>query len=278
MKKNDWEHPSCAATPVRINQTSGREDIPSLHSPDRWVATLAHELRNPLNGLLLNLDELRPCCGAGAQTREAYTRVERLSRQMARVIENVLDLCRGAQGTLALNSELLNVGKIVCDSVALVRPLIMAKNQRLLMLISPGLPCVSGQASRLEQVVTNLLTNASKFAENDGSISVIVESDARAILIRVRDDGIGIPHDLLPEIFHVYRRGPLARLGGRQGLGIGLALAKSLVELHHGRLTAHSDGPGLGSEFIVELPLGAALADTQANSLTTFPAQWGDDA
>jgi signal transduction histidine kinase len=138
---------------------------------------------------------------------------------------------------------------------------------------------LQAQASRLEQVLTNLLINATKFTGKNGAISVTVGQTDAAISIHVCDTGIGISPELLPRIFQAYQQGPLARLSRRGGLGIGLALVKSIVELHGGNVTAKSEGPGMGAEFIVNLPLTVQCAQAPlAPYLSTLPSPFIDDA
>ena len=238
---------------------------------DAWVETLAHELKNPLNALLLTLDELRPACAAQPDAQQAYNTAAHVALQMAKVIEEVLDICRAKHGKLFLRTEPVDVGEIVRATVRSVHPLIAQRGQRIAVLISPDLPPLQAQASRLEQVFTNLLVNATKFTGKNGAISITVKQTDAAISIRVCDSGIGISPELLPQIFHAYQQGPLARLGRQGGLGIGLALVKSIVELHGGSVTAKSEGPGMGSEFIVNLPLTVQTGDA-------LPSQFIDDA
>ena len=222
---------------------------------DQWLATLAHELRSPLGAVLMSLDELRPACAAEPDARAARDSAERGSRQMARVIEDVLDLCRGTRGLPPAERAPVDLPRVMAGAIAAARPLLVARRHRLSVQIPDRLPPVDAQASRVEQVLTNLLVNAAKFTEPGGHVRLSAEAAGDAVVLRVADDGIGIAPDLLPHVFDAYRQGPSSALGRPSvGLGIGLALVRWLVELQGGTVTAHSDGPGRGAEFVVRLP------------------------
>ena len=234
-------------------------DLRSRTATDPWVAVLAHELRGPLGAVLMSLDELRPACDAEPDARLARESAERGSRQMARVIEDVLELCRGGLPPAGEEQQPppADVPAAVAGAVAAARPLMTARGHQLSVRLCPRLPAVEARGSRLEQVLTNLLVNAAKFTDPGGHICLTAEAtaDGGTIVMRVSDDGIGMSSNLLPRVFDAGRRGPASGHGDAPaGLGLGLALVKSLVELHGGTVTAHSQGIGHGSEFVVRLP------------------------
>jgi signal transduction histidine kinase len=172
---------------------------------------------------------------------------------MARLIEDVLDLCRGTRGTLAFRARPVDLATVVAAAVRSVRPQIAARRHRLTVSLPPNSTVLEADAGRLEQVLSNLLANAAKFTEPGGHVDLIAAPTPTGLVIRVRDDGVGIEPEALPHVFDLYHQGRAGRERG--GLGIGLALVRSLVELHGGSVTAQSDGPGTGAQFTVFLPM-----------------------
>jgi signal transduction histidine kinase len=231
----------------------------SAQPSDQWMATLAHELRNPLNVIVMALDMLQPICAEEPSAREARDAAEHGSLHMARIIDDVLDLCRGTHGKLCLCRERVDLAEVVARAVETSRPLLAAGNHRLTVSLPPEPVTLEADGSRLQQILTNLLTNAAKYTNPGGQISLIVHSAAGALMFRIRDNGIGIAPDLLPCIFDLYRQGAGAQSRHQGGLGIGLALVKSLVELHGGTVAAYSGGVNSGSEFVVRLPLAQSV-------------------
>lgn len=220
---------------------------------DPWLATLAHELREPLNAVLLSLNELLPICAREPSAIAARDAAERGSRHMAKIISDVLELNRNPR--LPLRTEWCDLREIVAGSIEIARPLFADGRHYLSVLLPPDPVSLRAHPARLQQILTNLLTNAAKFTPPGGQISLIVDALEGELQIRIRDNGIGIEPQLLPHIFDLYRQGNARARRHRDGLGIGLALVKSLVELHGGSVAAYSDGPGRGSEFVVRLPM-----------------------
>ena len=179
---------------------------------------------------------------------------------MASVIRDVLDLCRSARGCLPAHLERVDLPLVVAGAVAATRPLMVARHHRLTVSIPQRLPTLIAQASRIEQILTNLIDNAAKFTEAGGHVTLTVEPVADAIELRVRDDGTGIAREMLPHVFDSRRRDAASRHRPGAGLGIGLPLVKTLVHLLQGTVIVHSDGPGTGSEFVVRLPTSSPLA------------------
>jgi signal transduction histidine kinase len=217
------------------------------------LATLAHELRNPLAAILMALRIIEEDGANGSSARQAREDAERQAQHMVRIIDDMLDVFRGVRGKLTLRLERVELANIVASAIETARPLLEASNHELTVSLPPAPFFLRADPARLEQILTNLLINAAKFTEAGGSIRLSAEAGKDAVMIRVRDSGIGISADLLPRIFDPFEQGG-ARGRWQSGLGIGLALVRSLVELHGGWVRAASPGPGAGSEFIVRLP------------------------
>jgi signal transduction histidine kinase len=230
-------------------------DGPTEETADAWLATLAHELRTPLHSVVLALRAMQRACEGDANARFACGVAERESKQMADIIEDVLDLSRAGRQRLPVRSEPVDIGWVIARGQEAVGHLLTARGHRLSTVVEEGLPLVQADPSRMVQVVTNLLTNAAKFTAPAGNIVVSAGLIGDGICLRVRDDGVGIAASLLPRVFERYVQGPATVDQDRRGLGIGLALVKSIVEAGGGTVAAYSDGPGMGSEFMVLIPL-----------------------
>jgi signal transduction histidine kinase len=218
------------------------------------VATLVHELRDPLATLLTGLSVMRRYDVDEATVRRARERAERQAQHMARIIDDMLDLCRGERGKLSLRTDLVDLTAIVASAAEIAGPSLAARGHHLTIELPPAPVWLVADASRLVQVFTNLLTNAARYTEPCGDIRLVGEVTDDRVTVRVCDTGIGIAPDRLPHVFELVRPEDRLGSGAGAGLGIGLALAKSLVELHGGTIAARSEGPGTGSEFIVHLP------------------------
>jgi signal transduction histidine kinase len=199
--------------------------------------------------------------------------VGRQVRYLARIIDDVLDVNQVRHGKLALHKELIDLGSVIETAVETNRPLLTKRRHRLTTSLPRERLLLLADPLRLQQIVNNLVTNAGKYTEPGGCIFVSVEAIGDAVRIEVRDNGIGMGPDLLPHIFEMFHQGDGQRPGGFSGLGIGLALVKALVELHGGSITAHSDGEGRGSSFVVFLPgiirMGRLNGDTASIALRT---------
>jgi PAS domain S-box-containing protein len=222
---------------------------------DEFLAVLAHELRNPLapitNALYLT-DQPNVAPGELARAMEG---AKRQARQMARLLDDLLDLTRIGRGLLDLNKEWIDVRLIITSCVESIRTLAEERRHKLTVELLPDQVWVEVDAVRLEQVVTNLLTNAISYTDNGGLIRVMLERERDEVVIRVIDSGIGIEPDELSHIFTLFVRGRSRHGYPVAGTGIGLALVKRLVEAHGGKVSAVSEGFGKGSEFIVRLPV-----------------------
>ncbi len=227
---------------------------------DEFLAMLAHELRNPLAPIrtavqLLRLKEL-----AEHQRARARDIIERQVEHLVCLIDDLLDVSRITRGMITLHREPVLVGAIVARAVETARPMIDARRHELTLDLPDDLITVEGDKTRLVQVVGNILNNAAKFTDAGGRITLKVAREGRHAVISVRDTGIGIQPELVPRVFDLFMRAHVESDGGHGGLGIGLALVRRLVDLHDGTVTAHSDGPGHGSEFVVRLPLYTMVA------------------
>jgi PAS domain S-box-containing protein len=222
---------------------------------DEFLATLAHELRNPLapvrNGLeLFKLAESDPELIA-----ETRVMMERQVDHLVRLVDDLLDVARITRGKVELRREVIDLGDTVARAIETVRPLVESRRHRLTVLHS-GVPIrIRGDQVRLAQVIANLLNNAAKYSEEEGEIQIVLERRENQAVIRVRDRGMGIPADILPKVFDLFTQSQRTLDRSQGGLGIGLTLVKNLVGMHEGTVEAHSAGPGEGSEFVVSLPI-----------------------
>lgn len=222
---------------------------------DECLATLAHEMRSPLVTVLYALEVLADGGDLSPVARRAWDIAERQARQAVQLVEDLFDLCAGSLAGLSLNKEAVDVAAVVSRAVETAGSLVAARRHRLTVSLPAAPLILHADPMRLGQVLTNLLVNAAKFTDPGGDIRVTAGAEHGQVVLRVRDSGQGIAADLLPRVFDPFFQvhGP-ERL--RSGLGIGLALVRSLVERHGGTVAAASDGPGRGCEFVVRLTLG----------------------
>jgi PAS domain S-box-containing protein len=188
----------------------------------------------------------------------AHEVIDRQVQQMSRLIDDLMDVSRITHGNLELRRERLELAEVLQGAVETSRPLIDAGAHELAMHLPTEPVYVDGDPTRLAQVFSNLLNNAAKYAGRPGRITIDVERVADAVEVRVRDEGVGIPQEMLSRIFDLFVQVPQSKQSHTGGLGIGLTLVKRLVAMHAGTVTAHSDGPGRGSEFVVSLPIVTA--------------------
>ena len=231
---------------------------------DEFLATLAHELRNPLAPIVLGL-ELLQRAGTPESVQRTHATMQRQLGHLVRIVDDLLDVSRVTLGKLDLQRERLDFHSVLASALETARPAIEASGQTLHVEVPPEPLWVDGDPTRLSQVLANLLSNATRYTHANGRIEVRVGSQGDHLEVAIRDDGIGIPPDMLEKIFDVFTQVSRSVKQARGGLGIGLTLVRRLVELHGGTITAASDGPGTGSTFTLLLPLGAA-ADLRAPS------------
>jgi CheY-like chemotaxis protein len=227
----------------------------AAHRKDEFLAMLGHELRNPLVPIRNAMEIFRLKCKGNLEVQEATEMVERQIQQVTRLVDDLLDVSRVGHGKINLHMMPIDLNTVVGLAVEVSRPLIDAR-KHFLKVSLPGQPVeVDGDPGRLVQVVSNLLNNSAKYSEDRGRIDLTVEVIGDQAVLRVRDTGIGIEPTLLPRIFDLFTQvqGSASRFG--EGLGIGLALVRNMIELHGGCVQAASAGLGLGTEFVVRLPL-----------------------
>ncbi len=272
---------SGAMTPIRDNSghlkgfskvardiTERKQAEESLKEADRrkdeFLAILSHELRNPI-AAIRSAVELARTPGVGEQVSWCHEVIDRQVGQLARLTDDLLDISRIAQGKIELRREPAELATLVARAAEVARPLIDRKGHRLDVDVPNSLPKIEVDPARIEQVLVNLLNNAAKYTENGGRIDVTAEADDNEVVVRVRDTGVGIPPEMLPQIFETYTQVDHSRSRSEGGLGIGLTLVRRLVELHGGHVSAESE-VGRGSVFIVCLPAGCRSSCQGATS------------
>jgi len=225
---------------------------------DDFLAMLAHELRNPLAVIVNGIGVLERMDSGAEEPARIRALIKRQANHLARLLDDLLDVARISQGKITLRREIVDLRAVVDLAIDSERHRLNAKRQRLRVEAAPGPTHVHGDPARLQQIVSNLLNNASKYTAAEGAIAVELTSEAGHATLTVRDNGAGIPADKLASIFDLFFQleTPLARSEG--GLGIGLTLVHRLVDQHGGTVTAASPGVGRGSTFVVTLPLAQA--------------------
>jgi signal transduction histidine kinase len=232
---------------------------------DDFMATLAHELRSPLSVIHYanSVDRI-----SGAESRDHIDLIDRQVRHLDLMIQDLLDVSRVARGKIRLNRQHVAASTIVNGAVEKSKPLIESRRHTLHVDISREPMPIYVDPVRLEQVLTNLLTNAAKYTPDGGKIDVSVEPAGDRAVFTVRDNGIGIAQEMLPRVFDLFVQSDRAANRSEGGLGIGLALVRKLVEMHGGSVTATSAGPNRGSEFAVSLPLEHVAASRMVLAAT----------
>ena len=256
-----WNGPAEAVLQTRIDALTDAD-----RRKDEFLAMLAHELRNPLAPLSVSLQILGRNIAPGSDAAHAVGIAEHQVQKLARLVNELLDVARIRQGKTDLRMERVDLTVVAAAAVETVRPLLDERLHTFEASLPPAPACLNGDAVRLEQVLTNLLTNAAKYTEPGGRISLRVDREEDRMVVRVRDTGVGLVPDLLPRVFEPFARAEQNLHRARGGLGLGLSLVKHFVELHGGTVEAHSDGPGRGSEFIVRLPASAEPAAERATA------------
>jgi signal transduction histidine kinase/CheY-like chemotaxis protein len=222
---------------------------------DEFLATLAHELRNPL-APIRNAVQIMQLSRDEAMHGNARRIIERQLKQMVHLVDDLLDVSRISQGKVELRLEQVDVAGAVVDAIETSRPLIDAGRHHLTTRLAPPRALmVEADATRLCQIVANLLNNAAKYTPEGGHIEVTAERDGDEAVVTVQDSGIGLSAEMLPRVFDMFAQVDRSVARAQGGLGIGLALVKRLVEMHGGSVAATSDGPDRGCRFVVRLPL-----------------------
>jgi PAS domain S-box-containing protein len=222
---------------------------------DEFLATLAHELRNPLAPIRNSLQILKmPRIDADTFQR-TQDMLDRQVHHLVRLVDDLLDVSRVMRGRIELRREAVELTTVVARAVEMSQPLIEAQGHQLEITIDSDSFLVNADPVRMAQVVSNLLTNAAKYTESNGRIWLRAQRENGWAVLKVQDNGIGISTEMLPHVFDLFVQADHAVTRSQGGLGIGLTLVKNLVEMHGGKVEAHSEGPGKGCQFVVRLPL-----------------------
>jgi PAS domain S-box-containing protein len=237
------------------DQERAEELIGADRRKDQFLAMLAHELRNPLAPIRNAVELMRQVETLDPSFQEAREMVERQVKHLARLVDDLLDVSRINQGSIRLRKEVMDLGLVIQRAVDATRPIIDSRAHQLTLQLPREKIRLDADPARLQQVVSNLLHNAAKYTMPGGSLWVTASREGDEAVVRVRDTGIGVPSDVLERVFEPFVQqsdDSLARTQG--GLGVGLTLVRSLIEMHGGSVEASSPGLGQGSEFVVRLP------------------------
>jgi signal transduction histidine kinase len=227
---------------------------------DEFLAMLAHELRNPLAPISTGAHLLKLLHSDNAQITQTCAIIARQVEHMTSLVDDLLDVSRVTRGLVTLSTQILDLRKVVDDAAEQIRPLMLARRHKVVLDMPTEPASVKGDHKRLVQVVANLLGNATKYTPEGGHITLHLAQQGDAWVIDVTDDGIGMDARLVERVFDLFTQAERTPDRSQGGLGLGLALARSLVELHGGSVGAMSAGPGLGSTFTVRLPCFAQEA------------------
>ena len=224
---------------------------------DEFLATLAHELRNPLAPLRNALSILRLKSGKEPATEQVCDIMERQTDQLVRLVDDLMEVSRITRGKVELQTKPIDIATVISSAVEASQPLIDAASPELTVSLPPASLLVRGDPARLSQVFSNLLNNAAKYMNAGGQIFVDARREGPAVVVTVRDAGIGIEPDMLPHIFEMFTQADRSKRQAQGGLGIGLTLVHQLVAMHGGEVEARSAGLDQGCEFLVRLPLAS---------------------
>jgi len=257
----------CTATDITERKQAEGALREADRRKDEFLAILGHELRNPLGPIHNGIELLRKTRQAAAPTpeRALIDMMRRQTAHLVRLVDDLLELSRINRGIIELRKERTDVGSILRDALEMSRPHIDHKRHRVEKRVASAPLIVIGDPTRLAQVVTNLVNNAAKFTAPGGLIEITAERDGEEAVIGVSDNGAGIARDKLPGVFDLFSHAGGGDRGAEGGLGVGLGLSKTLVELHGGAIDAQSRGPGKGSKFVVRLPLAPSQPPAAAN-------------
>ena len=261
---------------LAIEDITERIQSEALKQADRrkneFLATLAHELRNPLGPILNSLQIMRLKGGDGKAVRSAFEMMERQVGQMVRLVDDLLDLGRISLGKIELRRRPIELAAVVSHAVEAIRPMCENMDQELTVKLPPQPVYLNADPTRVAQMVENLLSNACKFTDKGGRISISAEREGEQAVIRVRDSGVGIAAEELPHIFDMFMQVDSSPARSGSGLGIGLTLVKRMVEMHGGTVAAHSAGLGQGSELVISLPVMVETPEAQPPITVREPA------
>lgn len=221
---------------------------------DDFLAMLAHELRNPLAPISSAASLLRLAGGDTARVLKSSEVITRQVKHMAGLLDDLLDVSRVTRGIIKLKNGVVDAKSVISAATEQVHPLMQTKSHQLLIELPAEPAFIRGDDKRLIQIIVNLLTNAARYSPTGGNIRLTLETTSSDLLVKIKDDGIGIPPDLIDHMFDLFVQGERTSDRQQGGLGLGLALVKSLTQLHGGEVSVTSDGIGKGSLFIVRLP------------------------
>jgi PAS domain S-box-containing protein len=241
------------------------------HHKDEFLAMLAHELRNPLAPIRNAAQILRAHSTGQPELEWARTIIERQTQHLVRLVDGLLDVSRMVRGKIVLRKSIVQIAELVQHAVDTSQPLIWSRRHQLNVNLPPGSVTVEGDLTRLAQAVANLLNNAAKYTDEEGEIWLDTWVDGREVVLRVRDTGPGISHQLLPHVFDLFTQAERTLDRAQGGLGIGLTLVKLLIEMHGGTVEARNSDTGLGAEFIVRLPVVSAVQSARVAQAVSAP-------
>ena len=228
----------------------------AVQAKDQFLAMLAHELRNPLAPIRIATQIISMRETSDPHVQKAREIIDRQVGNLARLLEDLFDVSRITSGKVELRKEAVNLAAAVANALEASRDIIQERAHSLSVSVPEEPLFVDADPMRLEQVIINLVNNAARYTPPNGYIGVTATRENAEAVLRVRDDGVGIPAQVLPHVFDLFTQADRSLARSEGGLGIGLTIVRNLVELHGGTVTVESDGPGRGSEFIVRLPLG----------------------
>jgi PAS domain S-box-containing protein len=241
---------------VAFDNARLNEELRSMdRHKDEFLATLAHELRNPLAPIRNALQVMRIARNDPEALESSETIIDRQVQQMVHLIDDLLDLSRISRGKIDLRKERVDLAEVLQSAIETSRPVIDEYGHELIVNLPDEPMPLDADLVRLAQVFLNLLNNSAKYTERGGKIWFSAERQGATVVVRVRDNGVGIPPHMLPRIFEMFTQVDRSLDRAQGGLGIGLTLVRRLVDMHGGTVEAHSDGPGKGSEFVVHLPI-----------------------
>lgn len=253
------------AVNVLFDLTERRRAEEALKETDRarneFLALLSHELRNPLAAIPFAIELLRPVVAQSPESKSALEVIDRQTQQIAKLVGDLVDLARLTVNKLELSPQRVDLTEVLRALETATQPLVEAAGQTLTVTLPAQPIFVFADLTRLNQVISNLLHNAIKFNNWHGQIWVTFARQNQEAVIKVKDTGVGISAATLDRIFEIFAQGKPGISRPQTGLGIGLGVAKRLVELHHGQINARSEGPGKGSEFEVRLPIATRTSE-----------------
>jgi PAS domain S-box-containing protein len=242
-----------------LDITERKRTEEELRGADRrkevFLAVLSHELRNPLAPIQTSLDLLEQAGANGASLTGELATIRRQVENLQRLVDDLLDVSRISRGTIELRKASVDLSGVIAHAVAAIRPLVDDQRQTLKLSVPEEPLLLEADSTRLEQILVNLLINAARYTPHEGTIWFSADRNDHEVVIRVRDNGIGIDPDFLGKLFDLFAQDKRRTGRDHNGVGIGLSLVKDLVELHGGTIAASSHGPDMGSEFVVRLPL-----------------------